>query len=159
MKEPKIEKIYSRRSKIFYGNKEKIIKIAVVCLIALLIVSLSLKSIDPIIDTRCREIAKSISSEFAGQEVKKVAGKYAYEDLSIVEKDDQNNIKMIKINTGLANQIMADIATGVQKSLDECDEDTFSIRLGSFTGSKILSGRGPKVKIRIQTSRKCTNGN
>ena len=43
------------------------------------------------------------------------------------------------------------MAIGVQEGLDQYEEENFDIRLGSFTGSKLLSGSGPKIKIRIQT--------
>lgn len=150
MENPKIERIYSRRNWVSKPRK-KLIKIGLILLTISLTITFAWQSTEPIVDSKCREIAISIASKFASQEVKEMADIYNYDDLSIIEMDDERNVKMIKINVGLVNQIMADVAIGVQEGLDQYEEENFDIRLGSFTGSKLLSGSGPKIKIRIQT--------
>ena len=39
----------------------------------------------------------------------------------------------------------------IQEELNKVETDDVYIRLGSFTGSKLLAGRGPKVKFKIST--------
>jgi len=47
------------------------------------------------------------------------------------------------------NEIISDVAIKIQEELNKQDRTNIGIRLGTFTGSKLLSGRGPVVKILI----------
>ena len=58
---------------------------------------------------------------------------------------------MIKSNMVSINEITSEIATNIQKELDNKGRENIQIALGSFTGIKILSGRGPGVPIRISS--------
>ena len=58
---------------------------------------------------------------------------------------------MIKSNIIPVNQITSDVALKIQEELNKVETDDIYIRLGSFTGSKLLAGRGPKVKFKIST--------
>ncbi len=150
----KVERIYAgrRKSRFHAKKKKRIITGMLILLIAILTFSISYYSIQPIIEEKCKDIAISISSEFASIEVQKMADQYHYADIARVEKDEKSNIKMIQIDVGLVNQIMAQVENGVQEGLDQYDEESFAIRLGSFTGSKLLAGKGPKVNYQVQTA-------
>lgn len=154
METNKIERIYAGRGKGRGPSKKRkrMLVGIIILMIAVLTFSISYYSIQPIIEAKCKDIAISISSEFASKEVKKMADKYHYADIARVEKDEKNNIRMIQIDVGLVNQIMAEVEDGVQEGLDQYDEESFDIRLGSFTGSKLLAGRGPKVNYRVQAA-------
>jgi len=153
MKTSKIEKIYSRKNMFWSNrNRKKEIKIVIFLSVIILTINICVQSVEPIIDSKCREIATSLSSRFASEEVKKMSEIYQYDDISKIEKDEENNVKLIKIDVGLVNNIMAKVSTGVQKKLDQYEEEYFNIRLGSFLGSSILSGIGPRVKVRVQTA-------
>ena len=76
---------------------------------------------------------------------------YSYDKLFEIEKDEQGNIKMIRSNIFTINQITSDIAIKIQKKIDERGSDNINIASGSFTGIKVLSGLGPKVRIKIST--------
>ena len=52
------------------------------------------------------------------------------------------------------NEITSDIAIKIQDEFDKTQNGDVFVRLGTLTGSKLLSGRGPKVKFKI-----VTNGN
>jgi len=74
---------------------------------------------------------------------------YEYADLMNMTKDEQGNIKMISANVILVNKIISDIPILIQKELDKIENNKFYIRLGTFTGSKLLAGRGPNVEIKM----------
>ena len=61
------------------------------------------------------------------------------------------NISMINANVIPVNEIISDIAIKIQEELNKTDNSKFKIRLGSFTGSKLLSGRGPELEIKMST--------
>ena len=59
------------------------------------------------------------------------------------------NINMIKSNVGPINEIISDVAVKIQNEIDNKDRGNIKIALGSFTGVRLLSGKGPQVPIRI----------
>ncbi len=58
---------------------------------------------------------------------------------------------MIQMNISTVNAITSDVAVKIQEGLDNYQSGEFYIKLGTFTGSKILSGRGPNIPIKMST--------
>ncbi len=132
-------------------NAEKLIRIFFVLIIAFSIVKIALDAVNPIFDTLCEDEAKGLATKITNEQATKVMQKYSYEDLFIIEKDEDGNISMIKSNVFPINQIISDVAIYVQNEIDNLERDDIKIALGSFTGMKLLSGRGPDVKIKISS--------
>lgn len=132
-------------------NTEKLIRIFFVLIIAFSIVKIALDAVNPIFDTLCEDEAKGLATKITNEQATKVMQKYSYEDLFIIEKDEDGNISMIKSNVFPINQIISDVAIYVQNEIDNLERDDIKIALGSFTGMKLLSGRGPDVKMKISS--------
>lgn len=160
-----MDKIYSRRrihlpKIVSYKYKNnmnnskytlKMIKIIIIITIALITVYTILKSITPIMDKNCMNIAKSIATKVSNEQATLVMSKYKYENLFNIEKDTNGNITMISTNIVAINEIISDITIKIQEELDKTENSKFNIRLGSFTGSKLFSGRGPNIEIKMST--------
>ena len=131
-------------------NKRKIIKILLILVIAITIVRAVLLSINPIIEEKCKTVAKSIATKISNEQATLVMAKYTYEDLINVIKDENGNIKMIGTNILSVNEIISDIPIKIQEELEKSENNNFNIKLGSFFGSKIFSGMGPNINIKIQ---------
>lgn len=131
-------------------NKRKIIKILLILVIAITIVRAVLLSINPIIEEKCKTVAKSIATKISNEQATLVMAKYTYEDLINVIKDENRNIKMIGTNIISVNEIISDIPIKIQEELEKSENNNFNIKLGSFFGSKIFSGMGPNINIKIQ---------
>lgn len=131
-------------------NKRKIIKILLILVIAITIVRAVLLSINPIIEEKCKTVAKSIATKISNEQATLVMAKYTYEDLINVIKDENGNIKMIGTNIISVNEIISDIPIKIQEELEKSKNNNFNIKLGSFFGSKIFSGMGPNINIKIQ---------
>ena len=131
-------------------NKRKIIKILLILVIAITIVRAVLLSINPIIEEKCKTVAKSIATKISNEQATLVMAKYTYEDLINVIKDENGNIKMIGTNIISVNEIISDIPIKIQEELEKSENNNFNIKLGSFFGSKIFSGMGPIINIKIQ---------
>ena len=58
---------------------------------------------------------------------------------------------MIQMNVAAVNAITSDVALKIQEELNNYQSGEFYIRLGTFTGTKILSGRGPNIPIKMST--------
>lgn len=161
-----MDKIYSRRRlfipklniSIFNQNnnkdnktKIKIIKITTIILIATFTFMRIIEAITPIIDKQCENIAKSIATKISNEQATIVMSRYSYDDLCNVSKDVNGNISMISSNVITVNEIISDVAIKIQEELNKEENSNFKIKLGSLTGTRILSGRGPNIDIRLQT--------
>ena len=167
----KIEKIYSRNrikipkistntniveKKVNYNNENltkirKISKIGIILLIAFLVSNVIIKAVEPVIDKQCITMAKSIATKISNEQATIVMADYTYEDLVSITKDENENIKMISSNMITINKIISDIPILIQNELEKIENNHFYIKLGSFTGSKLLSGRGPNVEIKMSS--------
>jgi sporulation protein YunB len=150
IKLPKIE-FKNRYNKENFNKKAKFIKGLIILIIAVTVAILIVNAIEPIIDAQCEVKAKAIATKISNEQVSIVMKDYKYEDLCTVIKDEFENVKMIKSNIILINEIISDVALRVQDELNKVDSENMDIRLGTFTGSKFLSGRGPKVNFKIST--------
>ena len=156
-------KIYSRpRIKIppiFSNNigdknlkrKQKIVKIFIIMVIAFSTVKIVLDAISPIFNALCEDKAKSIATIISNNEATNVMKDHTYDELFTIEKDNDGNITMIKSNIIPINEIISDVAVKIQNSINKRGSENIKITIGSFTGSKLLSGRGPGIPIKISS--------
>lgn len=156
-------KIYSRPRirlpKIFFSSggdknltrKQKIVKIFIIIVIAFSTVKIVLDAISPIFEALCEDKAKSIATIISNNEATNVMKNHTYDELFTIEKDNDGNITMIKSNVIQINEIISDVAVKIQNSINERGKENIKITIGSFTGSKLLSGRGPGIPIKISS--------
>lgn len=160
-----MDKIYSRRRLVIpklnisiwnqNNNRDdktklKIIKISTIILIASFTFMRSIEAIRPIMDKQCQNIAKSVATQISNEQATIVMSRYNYDDLCNVSKDANGNISMISSNVITINEIISDVAIKIQEELNKKENSSFKIKLGSLTGTRILSGRGPDINIKLQ---------
>ena len=149
-------KIYSR-NKIYIPNirnikyKRKIILTMTFFLTIVISSKIMLDAVNPIFDTLCENQAKSLATIISNEQATNVMGQHRYDELFTIEKDTNGNITMIKSNVIPINEIISDVAIKIQEEINKQGREDIEIALGSFTGIKLLAGRGPGVKIRIST--------
>lgn len=158
-----MSKIYSRPRiripKIFgtkiedrsFRKKQKIVKFLIIMVIAFSTIKIVLDAILPIFDTLCKDRAKSIATIISNEQATVVMREHAYDELFSIEKDNDGNVIMIKSNVGAINEIISDVAVKIQNDINNRGRENIEIALGSFTGFKLLAGKGPGVPIRISS--------
>lgn len=141
-------------NKFFQHNESgrKLIKIFIVIVIAVCLANRIIATIEPTMDVLCMNIAKGIATQISNEQATIVMANYKYDDLSTVIRDNDGKIQMIKMNVIVVNEIISDVAIRIQEAINDCEKSTFYIKLGTFSGTKILSGRGPKVEIKMSTT-------
>lgn len=155
-------KIYSRRRMLIshWGGaykkgddkkKRKIIKFLFIILVAIFTTNIILQAVKPVMEKQCETMAKSIATKISNEQATIVMSNYKYTDLCTITKDDNGNIAMISANVIPVNEIISDVAIKIQEELNSTENSEFSIPLGTFLGSKLLAGRGPKVSIKMST--------
>lgn len=133
-------------------EKRRFIKILCIILIGFTFAYFVLQSIKPIMEQQCRNMAKSIATKISNNEATEVMKKYTYDDLLIINKDENGNIKMVGTNVITVNEIISDIPVHMQEALEKSENNSFSLRLGSFLGSNLFAGRGPNVNIKMEVT-------
>ncbi len=141
----KVPKINNRKKKIL----RKVLKIAIIVLIAIFTSTYIISGVRPIFESICVSEAKAIATRISNEEATKVMKNYKYEDIVIITRNSNNNITGIEFNIITINEIISDVAIKIQEGLDETKSKEIGIEIGTFTGSKILTGRGPKINYKI----------
>lgn len=72
-----------------------------------------------------------------------------YTSIVNVHTDDQGRIVMMQMNTIELNRIMSRTVGEVAHSLGEMEGEPIHIPMGQLTGSVILAGYGPSLKVRV----------
>ena len=108
------------------ANKFKII---IIVLIAIFTVRTILKAVYPIFDALCESKSKSIATIISNEEATNVMKEHSYDELFTIEKDTNNNIRMIKSNIISINEISSSIAEKIQKRLDDTERERIEIAL------------------------------
>lgn len=149
---PNIKGFFSKSNLPQNRNKtRKIITILAILSIAFLVAKTSLEAIYPVFETLCENRAIAIATKISNEQATLVMANYKYQDLCTVTKDINGNVTMIKSNIIPINEIISDVAVRIQEELDKESNTSFRIPLGSFTGSKLLSGMGPEIPFRMSS--------
>ena len=132
-------------------KRQKIIKIIFIMIVAFSTIKIVLDAILPLFDSLCEDKAKSIATIVSNEEATNVMREHTYEELFSIERDNEGDIIMIKSNVFPINEIISDVAVRIQNTLDKRGREDVKISLGTFSGFKLLAGRGPQVPITISS--------
>ena len=138
-------------NKIYSRPRIRLPKIFIIIAIAFSTVRIVLNAILPIFDTLCQEEAKSMATLITNKQTTIVMEQHSYNELFSLEKDNEGNITMIKANVNPINSITSDIAINIQNEINKAGKKNVSIALGSFSGFKLLAGKGPQIPITISS--------
>ena len=100
------------------------------------------------------EIAKSRAQVMQSEKISQIVNEQVvaqinYQDIVDIHKDNQGRIVLIQQNTIMLNKIMSNTVKEVSTSLNNLEDQSLEIPLGEVTGSKILAGYGPRMKVRV----------
>ncbi len=150
IKLPKFCFYHARNSR--NGNKKNKIFKFIILIIILIIISISIiKAIGPVFNKLCSDQAKSIATIICNNQTTECMKGYEYSDFINIHTDDNKNIVMLEANMININILVSNIAEKIQLEINKTQNEDIYISLGSFTGINLLSGRGPKIPIKIST--------
>lgn len=129
------------------------LRIALLAVTLFLIGFLALKTYAMIIHT-IRTYAQSEVEELASEAmhiaIRDACAEGAeYSDLVNVYRSESGKIESLTLNYAAVNKLKSDIALKTLEYLNDNDRLKVSIPIGNFTGSDLLSGLGPKIKVKI----------
>ena len=138
-----MHKIYSRpriripkvliNGEVLNNHKnKKIAKIIIILIIAFSTVKIVLDAVYPIFDTLCEAKAKSIATIVSNEQATNVMKEHSYDELFALEKDNNNNITMVKSNVLAINEIISDVAVKIQEDIDNRGRENIEIAIRQF---------------------------
>ena len=91
-----------------------------------------------------RIVVEAVSEAIQGGEID-------YGILVEFEKDAEGRVTALKSNMAAFNRLQARIADDILLRLSEVSTTTLAIPIGTLTGSSLLAGRGPLIKVKMQS--------
>jgi len=134
-------------------KKKRIIKlIAAGLLIITALVYLSAK-IRPLMVSMAEAAVKNTVTVAINEAVaeKMAAGDFDYMSLISLEKDDTGQIAALVANMVRINALQAEITNSIIEKVQQTKTSELAIPIGNIIGGSILSGRGPRIYIRIMS--------
>ena len=78
-------------------------------------------------------------------------GDISYERLISLEKDREGKITAVHSNMAAFNRLQAQILDIILAKIDQVSARELSIPIGTLTGSALLAGRGPRIRVRMES--------
>ncbi len=78
-------------------------------------------------------------------------GDVDYDSLISLEKDNDGRVVALKSNMAEFNRLQSAVLANVLERLGEVDTRELAIPLGTLTGSPLMAGRGPAIRVRMQS--------
>ncbi len=124
--------------------------LAIILGLAILIFIFIDRNINPAIITFSEAKIQTIAQTSISDAVKKTLGtNIKYTDFINVLTDSEGNVAMIQANTMKMNDLASQVSDMAQETIRSKGDEGISIPLGTITGSKLLAGMGPKIRVRI----------
>lgn len=79
------------------------------------------------------------------------SGRIDYEQLVDFDKDAEGHVTALRSNMAAFNRLQASIADDILQRMAEVSSTDLSIPIGTLTGSPLLAGRGPCLRVRMQS--------
>ena len=75
-----------------------------------------------------------------------------YSDILDVQKDNNGKILAISTDMKKANSLKSLLAISIQEKLSKLENQEVKVPVGTFTGTEIFNGRGPRINVHMSIS-------
>jgi sporulation protein YunB len=139
-----------RRLVLSYGERTAI-KVIFIAAVAAAVLMLAYRQVKPIL----REFLLSETENLTYYRINRAveeninAENITYDDLVVLEKDENGRISAIKTNMRKMNTLMTKTSADIYNDLLYDDIIRINIPIGNLTGIELLSGLGPKITFRV----------
>ncbi len=142
---------YMRRS---ISRKEKLKFAAILTALALILLCVyAMAELKPILTNLATARVSNTVTSIVNRSVNETiySGGVDYDTLISFEKDSSGKITAVKSNMAEFNRLQSAILDDVLAKMSETSTRDLSIPIGTLSGSALFSGRGPAIKIRMQS--------
>lgn len=147
-----------RRGFFYYRHRmdrRTLVRFFALALVLLLLagVLLAASRIQPLLEklatTRVSNTVNRIVIEAVDESIQ--SGSIRYETLISLERDNEGKITAVHSNMAAFNRLQAEILDLVLARIDQVSARELAIPVGTLTGSALLSGRGPRISVRMES--------
>ena len=135
------------------GRRFRIFLIRVCLVLLLILVGLALirGRVYPVFRSLAQTHVKNTASDLINDAIAEQieAGNIHYDRIVYFEKDLNGRITALKTNIGEINRLKTDVLNIINDEILSTDESSLGVALGSMFLPEFLSGKGPKLPVRI----------
>ena len=135
------------------GRRFNILLLRVLLLVLALLVVLALvrSRVYPVFrslaETQVKNTASDLINDAIAEQI--AAGNIRYDRIVYFEKDLNGRITALKTNIGEINRLKTDVLNIINDEILSTDESSLGVALGSLFLPEFLSGKGPKLPVKI----------
>ena len=135
------------------GRRFNIFLLRVLLLVLALLVVLALvrSRVYPVFrslaETQVKNTASDLINDAIAEQI--AVGNIQYDRIVYFEKDLNGRITALKTNIGEINRLKTDVLNIINDEILSTDEDSLGVALGSLFLPEFLSGKGPKLPVKI----------
>lgn len=124
-----------------------------VCIAAIVLLAVGMRQLKPLLTSLATARVSNTVTRVVNGSVEETLYNTGvdYDRLISLEKDNDGHITAVKSNMAEFNRLQSAVLTDVLQKLSEVSTREVSIPLGSLTGSPLLAGRGPLLRVRMQS--------
>ena len=144
----------------FFYYRRRLDRRALLRVLALLL-AVSLLALTLTATARMRPLLESLATTRVSTTVNRILfeavneaiqnGDISYERLISLEKDSEGKITAVHSNMAAFNRLQAQILDIILAKIDQVSARELSIPIGTLTGSALLAGRGPRIRVRMES--------
>ena len=127
------------------------IKLLLVILVLLVVLALLRSRLYPVIrslaETQVKNTASDLINDAIAEQI--AAGNIQYDRIVYFEKDLNGRITALKTNIGEINRLKTDVLNIINDEILSTDESSLGVAIGSLFLPEFLSGKGPKLPVKI----------
>lgn len=128
-----------------------LIRLLLILLVLLVVLALLRSRLYPAIrslaETQVKNTASDLINDAIAEQI--AAGNIRYDRIVYFEKDLNGRITALKTNIGEINRLKTDVLNIINDEILSTDESSLGVALGSLFLPEFLSGKGPKLPVRI----------
>ena len=128
-----------------------LIRLLLILLVLLVVLALLRSRLYPVIrslaETQVKNTASDLINDAIAEQI--AAGNIRYDRIVYFEKDLNGRITALKTNIGEINRLKTDVLNIINDEILSTDESSLGVALGSLFLPEFLSGKGPKLPVRI----------
>lgn len=128
-----------------------LIRLLLILLVLLVVLVLLRSRLYPVIrslaETQVKNTASDLINDAIAEQI--AAGNIRYDRIVYFEKDLNGRITALKTNIGEINRLKTDVLNIINDEILSTDESSLGVALGSLFLPEFLSGKGPKLPVKI----------
>jgi len=143
-----------RRPKRFHayaGQKTFVAVIGTGAIVFLCLFGSALSQIRPVLVEMADGVVTDVVTESVNRVIAETMEENAlsYQSFVCLEKDDRGEISALSTNMAQVNLLQSELNRRLLTALNESENTVIRIPMGNLLGGPVLSGRGPKIRVKI----------